>query len=116
MGAVAAYMALDVSAASYQRSPESTSACAGPWAPRGAHPRPVPRRVGPARRSRRDRRTGTRGVVTAGFAASRDWPLALPLWVLGGAAAATILLGALAGAYPAARAARMSPTAALASV
>jgi putative ABC transport system permease protein len=55
-------------------------------------------------------------VVTAGFAASRDWPLALPLWVLGGAAAATILLGALAGAYPAARAARMSPTAALASV
>jgi len=56
------------------------------------------------------------GVVTAGFAASRDWPFALPLWVLGGAAAATILVGGLAGAYPAARAARQSPTAALASV
>jgi putative ABC transport system permease protein len=56
------------------------------------------------------------GVVTAGFAASRDWPFALPLWVLGGAAAATILVGTLAGAYPAARAARMSPTAALATV
>jgi putative ABC transport system permease protein len=56
------------------------------------------------------------GVVTAGFAASQDWPFALPLWVLGGAAAATILVGALAGAYPAARAARMSPTAALATV
>jgi putative ABC transport system permease protein len=56
------------------------------------------------------------GVVTAGFAASRDWPFALPLWVLGGAAGATILVGALAGAYPAARAARLSPTAALASV
>jgi putative ABC transport system permease protein len=56
------------------------------------------------------------GGVTAVFAASRDWPLALPLWVLGGAAAATILVGAVAGAYPAVRAARMSPTAALATV
>jgi len=56
------------------------------------------------------------GLVTAVFAASRDWPFALPLWVLGGAAAATILVGALAGAYPASRAARMSPTAALATV
>jgi putative ABC transport system permease protein len=56
------------------------------------------------------------GIVTAGFAASRDWPFALPLWVLGGAAAATIAVGALAGAYPATRAARMSPTAALATV
>jgi putative ABC transport system permease protein len=56
------------------------------------------------------------GVVTGGFAASRDWPLAMPLWVLAGAAAATILVGAIAGAYPANRAARMSPTAALATV
>jgi putative ABC transport system permease protein len=56
------------------------------------------------------------GMVTAVFAASRDWPFALPIWVLGGAAAATILVGAIAGAYPAARAARMSPTAALATV
>jgi putative ABC transport system permease protein len=56
------------------------------------------------------------GLVTAGFAATRAWPLALPLWVLGGAAAATILVGAIAGAYPAARAARMSPAAALAVV
>jgi putative ABC transport system permease protein len=56
------------------------------------------------------------GLVTAVFATSRDWPFALPLWVLGGAVAATILVGALAGAYPAARAARMSPTAALATV
>jgi putative ABC transport system permease protein len=56
------------------------------------------------------------GVATAGFAASRDWPFALPLWVLGGAAAATIVVGAFAGAYPASRAARMSPTATLATV
>ncbi|HEY9409051.1 MAG TPA: ABC transporter permease [Jiangellaceae bacterium] len=55
------------------------------------------------------------GIATAAFAAYRDWPLALPLWVLGGAAGATVVVGALAGAYPAARAARLSPTAALGS-
>ena len=56
------------------------------------------------------------GIVTAVFAASRDWPLALPAWVLGLAAGLTVLVGAIAGAYPATRAARMSPTAALAAV
>jgi putative ABC transport system permease protein len=55
------------------------------------------------------------GVVTAAFAASRDWAFALPPWVLGGAAGITIVVGAIAGAYPAARAARMPPTAALAT-
>ena len=55
-------------------------------------------------------------VVTAGFAASRGWPFALPFWVIGLAAGATVVVGAIAGAYPAARAARMSPTAALATV
>jgi putative ABC transport system permease protein len=59
---------------------------------------------------------GLGGVVTAGFAATRGWPVALPPWVLVGAAVLTILVGAIAGAYPAARAARMSPTAALATV
>jgi putative ABC transport system permease protein len=56
------------------------------------------------------------GVVTAAFAVSRDWPFALPPWVLGLAAGATVLVGAIAGAYPATRAARMSPTAALGAV
>jgi putative ABC transport system permease protein len=56
------------------------------------------------------------GGVTAVFAASRDWPLALPAWALALAAVATVLVGAIAGAYPAVRAARMSPTAALATV
>jgi putative ABC transport system permease protein len=56
------------------------------------------------------------GTVTAVFAASRNWPIALPVWVLGIAAAATVVVGAIAGAYPAARAARMSPTAALSTV
>lgn len=55
-------------------------------------------------------------AVTAVFATTRDWPLALPAWVLAGAAGATVLVGALAGAYPATRAARMSPTAALTTV
>ena len=55
------------------------------------------------------------GAVTAVFAAPRNWPVALPLWVLALAAGATVLVGAIAGAYPAARAARMSPTAALAT-
>lgn len=56
------------------------------------------------------------GIATATFATSRDWPFALPLWALAGAAGATILVGAIAGAYPAARAARMPPTAALGTV
>lgn len=56
------------------------------------------------------------GVATAAFATSRDWPFALPVWVLAGAAGATMVVGALAGAYPAARAARMPPTAALSTV
>jgi len=55
-------------------------------------------------------------AVTAAFAASRGWPFALPAWVLALAAGATVLVGALAGAYPAARAARMSPTSALGAV
>lgn len=56
------------------------------------------------------------GAATAAFATSSDWPVALPAWVVGGAAGATILVGAIAGAYPAARAARMSPTEALSTV
>jgi len=56
------------------------------------------------------------GGVTAGFAASRDWPPALPAWALALACFATVLVGAVAGAYPAVRAARMSPTAALVTV
>jgi putative ABC transport system permease protein len=56
------------------------------------------------------------GLVTAVFAASRDWPFALPTWVLALAAGSTAIVGAIAGAYPATRAARMSPTTALATV
>jgi putative ABC transport system permease protein len=61
---------------------------------------------------------GTAGVglgalVTAGYATSQGWAVTVPaLAVLGGASAA-LAIGAVAGLYPAARAARVSPTEAL---
>ncbi|MEV5828534.1 ABC transporter permease [Spirillospora sp. NPDC052242] len=54
-------------------------------------------------------------AVTAAFALVRGWPPVVPGWALGGAFAATLLVGAAAGLYPAMRAARSSPTAALAT-
>nr|WP_269204987.1 ABC transporter permease [Motilibacter aurantiacus] len=53
------------------------------------------------------------GAVTAAYASYRDWPVALPPQALAAALAATLAVGALAGVHPAARAARLSPTAAL---
>lgn len=47
--------------------------------------------------------------ITAAFAASRDWPIVLPLEVLTAATALAVLVGALAGLYPAGRAARLQP-------
>ncbi|MFB4314650.1 ABC transporter permease [Actinomadura sp. 21ATH] len=55
-------------------------------------------------------------AVTAGFALYRGWPPVVPPWALGGALAATLAIGTAAGLYPAMRAARLSPTAALATV
>lgn len=52
-------------------------------------------------------------IVTAVYAALQDWPTALPLWALGGAMTATLVIGGLAGLYPAIRAARLAPTEAL---
>ncbi|WP_242906665.1 ABC transporter permease [Actinomadura terrae] len=54
--------------------------------------------------------------VTAGCALAKGWPPVVPVWALGGALAATLAIGTAAGLYPAARAARLSPTAALATV
>ncbi|WP_433418486.1 ABC transporter permease [Microtetraspora malaysiensis] len=52
-------------------------------------------------------------LATLAYAWSRDWPPVLPLWTIGGAVAATLVIGTVAGIYPAVRAARLSPTVAL---
>ena len=54
-------------------------------------------------------------AATATYVTSRDWPVVLDPLVLSGAAAAAGVLGAVAGAWPALRAARMAPTEALRS-
>ncbi|MFC9971697.1 ABC transporter permease [Spirillospora sp. NPDC127200] len=52
-------------------------------------------------------------AVTAGYALSQGWPTVVPPWAVAGGVAATLLIGALAGLYPAVRASRLSPTEAL---
>ncbi|WP_433462695.1 ABC transporter permease [Spirillospora sp. CA-128828] len=54
-------------------------------------------------------------AVTTGFALWKGWPPVVPPWALGGALAATLAIGTVAGLYPAMRAARLPPTAALAT-
>jgi putative ABC transport system permease protein len=53
-------------------------------------------------------------LVTAGYALSQGWPAVLPPQALLGGVAISALVGAIAGAYPAMRAARLPPTQALA--
>ena len=48
-------------------------------------------------------------AVTGGYATSRGWTLAVPLVALAGGGAAALAIGALAGIYPATRAARLAP-------
>jgi putative ABC transport system permease protein len=58
----------------------------------------------------------TLGVaVTAAYAWSQGWPAVVPPLATAAGVAATLLIGAVAGLYPAVRAARMSPAEALAA-
>jgi putative ABC transport system permease protein len=54
-------------------------------------------------------------AVTTSYAVSQDWPAVVPSWVLAGGVLATLAIGAVAGIYPAVRAARLAPTIALAA-
>jgi putative ABC transport system permease protein len=54
-------------------------------------------------------------LVTAVYAATRDWPSVMPLYATLGGLAATLVIGGIAGLYPAVRASRVPPATALAS-
>jgi putative ABC transport system permease protein len=54
-------------------------------------------------------------AVTGVYAATQGWPAVVPAWVLAGGLVVTVAIGTAAGLYPAVRAARLSPTEALAA-
>lgn len=52
-------------------------------------------------------------LVTIGYAVHQGWPWDLPPWAALAGVGLTVLIGVIAGLYPASRASRTSPTAAL---
>ncbi|HEU0316661.1 MAG TPA: ABC transporter permease [Solirubrobacteraceae bacterium] len=54
-------------------------------------------------------------LVTGGYAAGQGWRVVVPASAAGGGLAAALIIGAVAGLYPALRATRLSPTEALRS-
>lgn len=53
--------------------------------------------------------------VTAVYATLQNWPTVVPGWVIAGGITAALIIGGVAGLYPAMRAARLAPTEALAA-
>jgi len=53
--------------------------------------------------------------VTAVYATLQGWPTVVPAWVMAGGITATLIIGGVAGLYPAIRAAEVAPTEALAT-
>jgi putative ABC transport system permease protein len=56
---------------------------------------------------------GLGAAVTAIYASTKHWKIVVPPIALGGGVVAALAIGAIAGLYPAARAARLPPTEAL---
>ena len=54
-------------------------------------------------------------AVTAVYATLQNWPTVVPTWTVAGGITAALIIGAVAGLYPASRAARVAPTEALAA-
>jgi putative ABC transport system permease protein len=55
-------------------------------------------------------------LITVGYAWCRGWSIAVPAYAPVGGVIAALLIGAVAGLYPAVRAARLAPTDALRTV
>ncbi len=54
-------------------------------------------------------------VVVAGYALSQGWPISIPLWAIAAGLGSTVLVGVIAGLFPASRAAKVDPAQALTS-